>query len=422
MTGTSPIRFFKPILMPSCCRSFASLLVAKLLALMLLVSPAAIVGQEQPGVAWQEWRLTSPRLEFGLGDEPVHRVVGAVLLNDGSLAIADGGNYRVVLVSGDGNVIRVLGRRGGGPGEFEYLARIFHGGGDTLVTYDGVRGRAAIWALESGETFDFRLPILDGQAPVVDGIVNDSILLLRTRGFERSGPDRLYVSESRMLLYWPRSDSTVTIDRRPGEYHYLVSEQFGGGQSGQTTYAPPFLSTAHFAAGGQHYAVVPLDSAVVEVAEVLTNPNVPAYRIPLPIPAWLLSVEVVEHTRDSLLAGNRSWRYGSAEARDRIRRVFSDDFPLPDHGPAVRRLLAIGDHFWVEPHRQASEEFTQWFVVNPAAGTVVAEVNVPATERVLSGNEHSVVLLARTPEDVEFVRVRGIERHAPSPAGGVPDH
>ena len=420
MTVTSPVGFFKPILMPCRCRSLASLLVAKLLSLMLLVSPAAIVAQEQPGVAWQKWRLASPRLEFGRSAEPLHRVVGAVLVDDGSLAIADGGNYRIVLVSGDGNVIRVLGRRGGGPGEFEYLAKIFHGGGDTLVTYDSGRGRAAIWALESGETFDFRLPILDEQAPVVDGAVNGSILLLRTTGFERSGRDRLYVSESRMLLYWPRTDSTVTIERWPGQYHYLVTEQFGVGQSGQTTYAPPFLSTAHFAAGRQHFAVVPLDSGVVEVAEVRT-PTMLAYRIPLPIPTWFLSVDVVRHTRDSLLARNRSSPYGSAEARDRIGRVYGEDFPLPNHGPAIRRLLAIGDHFWVEPHRQASEDFTQWFVVNPAAGTVVAEVDVPAAETVLSGNEHSVVLLTRTPEDVEFVRVRGIERPARSPAGGLRD-
>ncbi len=391
--------------------------LARQLALTFLVTPLAIVGQEPAGVAWQKWRLASPRLEFGRTTEPLHRVAGAVLLNDGSLAIADGGNYRIVLVSEDGDLLGVLGRRGSGPGEFDYLTKIFHGGGDTLVTYDGGAGRAAIWDLASGGILDFQLPVLDDQAPVVDGAVNGSTLLLRATTFKRSGRDRLYVSDSRMRLYWPRSDSIVTIEQRPGQYHYLVTEDFGGGQSGQTTYAPPFLSTAHFASSGQHYAVVPLDSALVEVAEVLTTPAVTTHRVPLPIPAWSPSLDVVRHTRDSLLARNRSSPYGSVWARDRISRVYSEDFPLPEHGPAIRRLLAIGGHFWVEPHRQASEEFTKWFVVDPVAGDVIAEVDVPAAERILSGNELAVVLLARAPDDVEFVRVRGIERPARPPAG-----
>ena len=371
------------------------------------VSPAAMFGQDQPQTAVQEWHLASPRLEFGRTTESLHRVTGAVLVDDGSLAIADGGNYRIVLVSEEGDLIRVLGGRGDGPGEFEYLTRIFHGGGDTLVTYDSGRGRTAIWALESEETFDFRLPMVADYAPLVDGAVDGSTLLLRSTEFERSGPDRLYASESTMLYYWPRLDSIATIERRPAQYFYLVTEEPRPGEGGRTTYNPPFLGTAHFAAAGPHYAVVPLDSAMVLIS---TLPALAPRRVPLPIPAWSLTIEVIRHTRDSLLSENSSWRWGSVEAERRIRRVYSSDFPLPDYGPAVRRLLAIGDHFWVEPYRQASEEYTQWLVVDPVAGAVVAEVNVPAAERILSGNEHSVVLLARTPMDEEFVWVRDIER------------
>ena len=380
--------------------------LSKALVLLFLL-PGGIVGQEQQAVT-KEWHLASPRLEFGLTAELLHGVTGAVLVHDGTLAIADAGNHRVVLVSEEGSLIRALGRRGSGPGEFSYLARIFHGGGDTLVTYDSDRGRAAIWALDSEEMFDFRLPIVTRYAPQVEGAANGSTLLLRTTEFVRSGPDRLYASESVMVLYRPRSESITTVERRPTEYHYLVTEEFGPGEVGQSTYVPPFLSTAHFAVSGPHYAVVPLDSAVVLVS---TLPTTAARRVPLPIPAWSLTIEAVRDARESALSRNRSSRWGSVEADRRIRRVYSDDFPLPAHGPAVRRLLPIGGHFWVEPYRQASEEDTQWFVVDPVAGNVVAEVNIPATESLLSGNERSVVLLTRTSMDEESVRVRDIEKH-----------
>ena len=381
-------------------------LLPKALVLLLLGSPGGIVGQDRQTVA-QEWHLEFPRLEFGMTAELLHGVTGAVLVDDGSLAIADAGNHRIVLVSEEGSLIRVLGRRGDGPGEFKFLARIFHGGGDTLVTYDSDRGSAAIWALDSDETFDFRLPIVSRHGPLVEGAANGSTLLLRTTELERSGPDRLYRSESVMILYWPRLDSIATIERRPTEYHYLVTEEFGAGEVGQSTYNPPFLGSAHFAVTGSHYAVVPLDSAVVLISALRTLAD---RRVPLPIPARSLTIDVVRRARESGLSRNRSSPWGSVEADRRIRRVYSDDFPLPDLEPAVRRLLSIGDHLWVEPHRQASEDHKQWLVVDPVAGTVVAEVNIPATERVLSGNKHSIVLLAHTPMDEEFVRVRDIKR------------
>lgn len=374
-------------------------------ALMLVPSPAATAGQDQPRTVLPEWHLASPRLEFGLTTDLLHGVTDAALFDDGTLAIADAGNYRVVLVSEEGNLIRVLGREGEGPGEFASLARIFHGGGDTLVTHDWRRTRAAIWTLGSVEPFDFRLPMIGDYQPSVDGAVNGSTLLLRTSEYEHSGPDRLYASESVIALHRPRLGSTTTIERRPGQYNYLITEGFGSGGTGRTTYSMPFLSTAHFATAGPHYGVIPLDSTVLLVS---TLPTLQRRRVPLPIPPRPLTIDVVRHTRDSLLSGFQSSQWPGAARR--IRRVYSDDFPLPDYGPAVRRLLAFGGRFWVEPHRQATEEYTRWLVVDPDAGAVVAEVNVPAAERLLSGSEHSVVLLTRTPMDEEFVRVRDIER------------
>lgn len=368
-----------------------------------------IVGQDREETVIQEWTLGRPRLEVGLAGDPLqlHQVVSAALVRDGGVAIADAGNYRIAVVSKEGDLVRVLGRRGDGPGEFRDLTKMFLASGDTLVTYDWRRGRVGIWAVETGEMLDFRLPTVDGYKVVVDGAVNGSTLLVRSTEFRGSGADGLYRAESTVLLYWPRSDSVRVIEKRAAEYHYLITERFGENQRGTSTYRPPFLGTAHFAAAGHHYAVVPLDSALVLMSPL---PAAATRRVPLPIPVWSLNTEAVRRTRDSLLVANEAWRWGGNRARRRIQRVYSDNFPLPDYGPAVRRLLAINGDFWVESFRQPNDEYRRWFVIDPIAGTLVAKVDVPATERLLSGNEHSVVVLTHTSMDEEFVRIRDIER------------
>lgn len=69
-----------------------------------------------------EWRHTVMRVVPGSGEDPSdeppfynpERFIG---LEDGTLVVADRGEYRVVVIGPDGSVLRRFGRQGRGPGE-----------------------------------------------------------------------------------------------------------------------------------------------------------------------------------------------------------------------------------------------------------------------------------------------------------------
>src|SRR5690606_3897838 len=69
-----------------------------------------------------EWRHTVVRVVPGSGedpaDEPPFYNPGDLLgLEDGTLVVADRGEYRLVVIGPDGSVLRRFGRHGRGPGE-----------------------------------------------------------------------------------------------------------------------------------------------------------------------------------------------------------------------------------------------------------------------------------------------------------------
>lgn len=87
----------------------------------------------------------SPMLVIGTGEGTPHelsRVRGAARLADQSIVVADGGSTELRLFDARGRFVKVLGRKGGGPGEFPALEGLTRLAGDTMVVIAGL-GRAA---------------------------------------------------------------------------------------------------------------------------------------------------------------------------------------------------------------------------------------------------------------------------------------
>ena len=88
-----------------------------------------------------------PTLVIGTGNEEAHqlsRVRGAARLADGSIVVADGGSTELRMFDAQGRFVRLLGRKGGGPGELPGLERLVHLAGDTLAAIVGL-GRAVYY-------------------------------------------------------------------------------------------------------------------------------------------------------------------------------------------------------------------------------------------------------------------------------------
>lgn len=104
-------------------------------------------ASSDPGIRWSV--APAPELRIG-GDDgkgALHRVMAALRLPDGSVAVANGGSQQVRIVAPDGRLLRTIGRKGGGPGEFQ-LPSWLGLRGDTLIVADILASRISRFALD----------------------------------------------------------------------------------------------------------------------------------------------------------------------------------------------------------------------------------------------------------------------------------
>ena len=123
----------------------------RLIALVLAVAVGGCgsgAARDTLEVPW--WRLSAaPAQEIGVveGDtnRQFHAVVSTLRLPDGRIVVADAGAAELRMFDADGQFIRRIGRRGGGPGEFRFIARLYPRGGDGLLVYDGAGPRLSVF-------------------------------------------------------------------------------------------------------------------------------------------------------------------------------------------------------------------------------------------------------------------------------------
>jgi hypothetical protein len=87
--------------------------------------------------------------------------------DDGRLFVMEAQDMQIRVYSADGRLLHRIGRRGGGPGEFQGVPR-FGVRGDTLWTYDLTAGRITLFdtrgvVLSTGPTYGEAIPLSDGR-------------------------------------------------------------------------------------------------------------------------------------------------------------------------------------------------------------------------------------------------------------------
>lgn len=274
--------------------------------------------------------------------------------------------------------------------------------GDTLLTYDPLLShRVSVWLPDGRLIRTIRLPTYRSQPThFVTSSSSSSRLIVGALDRATGGPRRLYETYATLLVYDGDAESFDILERRRWTYEYIFPQRFGPGSVGVTYYGLPFFGRTHVVAIGDQIAVVPLDSAVVQLWSLDSG-----YRriVPLGVPRRPFDRGVIERYRDSLLAIAR----GSAAAR--IRATFGPDLPTPPYSPAAFAARRIGEEVWIQTGFEASRG-TRWHVLDPGAGRVSALCGVPPGEDLLGGNGRSVVLRTGNELGVEMVVVRDVLR------------
>lgn len=148
--------------------------------------------------AAQTWTLVGPPL-FSIDENSrviIHRVSDrGAILDNGLAVVANWGSNQLVYLSERGEIVHLAGGKGGGPGEFDRLFRIYSDGRRVVATDFG-RRRISTFSAEGQLASD----VLANRVPTnrIVGVLIDGSFVLdaeprRPPGFEVRGPDRAAV-------------------------------------------------------------------------------------------------------------------------------------------------------------------------------------------------------------------------------------
>jgi hypothetical protein len=128
------------------------------------------------------WRVeTEPAVAIGeVEGNPeyqLHRVTGALRLSDGNIIVANSGSSEIRYYDSTGTYIRAVGRKGQGPGEFEFLRFLKRYGGDSLLAWDPRLARGSVLRMDGTHARTIVVPELAEDSYIILGATLDGSLL-----------------------------------------------------------------------------------------------------------------------------------------------------------------------------------------------------------------------------------------------------
>lgn len=374
---------------------------------------AGITIVENAAPLWEQgnaWRVSEqPRLQIGQADGPPEyafdRVMGVARLPDGGIAVADMGSSQVRFYDVHGRFQHAVGRQGKGPREFTQIMGMQRILGDSLLVMDGgirallfdATGRAVrtlpLHAVNSPFTFilgqfaDGAFVVEPG-IRVMPGLAPDSMTILRLRsgGAIQDTFGRFPMAPQGGSRSRPRP---VIFGSRPS-YAVSASHLFFG--------YPERYEIGRYTTSG--------------TLDVLVRR---AWR-----PEPITEEEKEEYAKQYVDMKGEDGRAVPERLRAQRRRNLEES-AFAEHRPAFTRIvLDRTDHLWVQEYSMRDylpqgrfqptvDEPSRWSVFD-AAGRWLGQVTLAAGFRPMEIGDDYVLGLARDEDEVEYVRVYGLEK------------
>jgi hypothetical protein len=322
---------------------------------------AGIEIVENGGPAWSEgdgWVVArEPVLSIGAVDGPpayiFSHVRGAVSLDDGRIAVADGGSSSIRLYGSDGTFLSSTGRAGGGPGEYVDIAMMGRLPGDTLVVVDGIGQRVSFLDPAGVHVRSMALVPAEGSANVLlynaVGILDNGRILAHAGsggGMREENAGKLITDTTRFVWFEPTGEYGGRLGAFPGTPRW-------GLRTGTSVGFPyvPFAGGPVSAVGREQFVIA--DGTKAELL-VLDSSGELERVIRWPASRRASSREM-DRLRDELLGPDRT-----PAQRSSSRQLLSEA-PVPDSLP-VARAVFVDDlgYVWVERYRASWESLPVW--------------------------------------------------------------
>ncbi|MDX1674216.1 MAG: hypothetical protein R3314_05370 [Longimicrobiales bacterium] len=347
-----------------------------------------VTNREGSVEAAVSWSLSgSPVLEIGGGtspEEPLFRISAVAPLGDGAVAVGTETPPQALVFGADGSLRAVLGRQGGGPGEFARVASIVSFGGDSIAVWDPDRRRISVFT-RSGEFV--REVDLSGIAPL-------GIMAAPNTRSEAAWTHLKPGLEGGFVLFSVGGFGPGEGARRPAAPSYRLSadgevvaelgsfpgfQSYSSERTGVTLY--PFGADTHGAVSGELLVVGTAESPELryfgpdgDLRRIVRWPDLDRPVEGRPVEIW-----------DSMLA---SWLADMPERQGRMMREVFDRVPRPERFPAYDGVIPGPDgSVWVGeyvgmlsvPNLPLDRRVParRWLVLD-SAGVLVAAVETPA--------------------------------------------
>jgi 6-bladed beta-propeller len=362
---------------------------------------AGIRVAESTAPAWKQgegWRISAkPLAEVGTTEGDPHYqftvMVGGVMLPDETV-IADAGSSSLRAFSNTGEFLWEAGRKGEGPGEFQYVTSLALLPPDSLLVYDRRLLRVSVFTARGTFTRSFKLDVDDvsGVFPVPDGS-----LVLAT-----GGSSGLLPSPPKENVPERERDPVYRVDREgghldtlgvfPGMEWVMVARGIG---------PPPF---AH------HTSLTIRDTTVVIGTSDDMSVQIRSLDGALEGLVRLRGVDL--SVTDADMAAYRTMMLGlvrNEEQRTMIQERL-DAMRVPARKAAYGRVEVDGEgDVWLEDVAVGSPFPPGWSVFSPD-GRYLGRVGAPERFRVLELGASRVLGYWTDPMDVPHVRIYAIDK------------
>jgi hypothetical protein len=326
-----------------------------------------------------------------------YRVVDAIRLSDGSIAVANAGSSEVRFYSSKGVFIKSVGREGEGPGEFQRLSSIDRFRGDSLEVFDYSARRVTVLSpeWEVSRVISLQLQFLWKLWPLDDTTLLSMLVwpsVLVEEGDE--GLVRMPVPVVRFSLTGAVID---TVAMAAGYEELRIR-----GEDGFSAARPLFGKNSHLAVhGGRFY----LGSADQMQYRIFAPDGTLERIVRVPDYDLTLAHDDLQAERDAILGDDPS---------PSLRSYF-DDLPVPDKKPAYSELLVDARGcVWAAEH---VGELTGWLAMDPRKwevfstdGEWLGSVLSPRRFTVFEIGDDYVLGVFRDDLDVEHVQLLRLHR------------
>lgn len=359
-----------------------------------------------PSSAWEV--AATPTVVIGSGEAgDLYQVRGAVILATGSLVVADGGSGQLRLYGREGQLLRVLGRRGEGPGEFRRLSGVWKFEGDSLLALDTSFGQHRFLVFSPGGDFvrswSPLTPPGESRTLGVAAVASDGAVLFLTSTTIRPAEVPV-LGRNLESAYWYKSDGDLagSLGRFPGPLIYRGS----GMQQGRVSFG---AGTLFAATGLWWFSFDPISGDIRKhrrdgTVELVFRMEVPR----APITEAHKSKE-----RERRKAELREGLRGAVGPMQRLlveQEAMVEEMPFPERFPPYARVFGGSDGcLWVQVYPPLEDGGERWQVLAPS-GQWLARVTLPYGLTLYDVAADNVVVVRRDELGTEYVQVHGLER------------